>query len=137
MTRLALVLAAALALAAPALADPCEAPVSGYKPGQEIAGTVRYVGDGDSACLGPNADPATWVEVRLADWSAPELNESGGRFAKIALARVAMGRRAVCTVQRGRSGATRSWDRVIASCRVGGVGLADAMRRAGVREGGR
>lgn len=27
--------------------------------------------------------------------------------------------------------------RVIASCRVGGVGVADAMRRAGVAEGGR
>ena len=126
-----------LALASAAKADPCAAPVGGYKPETVITGTVRAVLDGDSICAGPTADPATWVEVRLADFSAPELNESGGRFAKIALARVAMGRRATCTVQRGRSGRVTSFDRVIASCRIGGVGLADAMRRAGVREGGR
>lgn len=47
-------------------------------------------------------------------------------------------RQATCTVQRGLKGSsTRSYDRVIASCRVGGVGVADAMRRRGVAEGGR
>lgn len=136
MTRPALILAA-LALATPALADPCQAPVSGYHEGQKITGTVRYTTDGDGICLGPTSDPATWVEIRLSDFNAPELNDPGGRLAKLTLSRIVMGRQAVCTVHRGRSGRVTSFDRVIASCRVGGVGLADAMRRAGVREGGR
>jgi hypothetical protein len=41
MFRLALAIAAAL-IASPALADPCEAPVSGYRPGAIVEGTIRY-----------------------------------------------------------------------------------------------
>lgn len=119
-----------------AKADPCTARVSGYKPGATVAGTIRYVGDGDGLCLGPGPDPATWTEIRLADFYAPELNEPGGRAAKAALGRF-MGRRAVCTAQRGSNGSTRSYDRVGASCTVDGRSLADLLRRSGVIEGGR
>lgn len=135
MFRLALVIAAAL-IAAPALADPCEAPVSGYKPGATVTGSVRYVGDGDSLCLGSDDDPLTWTEIRLSDFFAPELNAPGGRQAKAALDRF-IGRAAVCTAERGANGSTRSYDRLVASCSVDGRSLADSLRQAGIVEGGR
>ena len=135
MFRLAIAAAAAL-FASPALADPCEAPVNGYKPGATVAGTIRYVGDGDGLCIGPGDDPLTWTEVRLADFFAPELNEPGGRQAKAALDQF-VGRRAVCTAQRGKNGSTRSYDRLIASCSIDGRSLAERLRQTGVAEGGR
>jgi len=131
------VLTAALGLfATPALADPCEARVTGFKPGATVAGEIRYVGDGDSLCIGPGRDPSTWVEIRLADFYAPELNEPGGRAAQRALEAL-MGRRAVCTAQRGQGGRTASYDRLIATCRVQGRSIAEHMRTAGVQQGGR
>lgn len=126
MRTLALLLAFA---ASPALADPCEAPLP--SPGATFAGVVRYVGDGDSLCVGPGPDPRTWVEVRLADFYAPELQEPGGREAKDTLARIARGKRAVCVAGH------RSYDRVVASCTIGGRTIADLMRQAGIQEGGR
>lgn len=51
-----------------AVADPCTAPVSGFRAGETVHGVVRYIGDGDSLCVGQSADPASWVEVRLANW---------------------------------------------------------------------
>lgn len=135
MFRFALAITASL-VAAPALADPCEAPVSGYKPGATVAGTVRYVGDGDSLCVGPGNDPLTWTEIRLSDFFAPELNAPGGRQARTALDRF-VGRRAVCTAQLGSNGSTRSYDRLIASCMVDGRSLGESLRRAGIAEGGR
>ena len=124
-------LAALAALAAPAaaLADPCVAPLP--KAGTAFSGQVRYVGDGDSLCVGPTADPRTWVEVRLADFYAPELKEPQGRRAKAALSELAMGRRLDC-----RSG-KRSYDRVVARCRLDGADVGDLLRRRGVPEGGR
>lgn len=128
--RPALVLAGLLvALAGTARADPCEAPLP--KPGATFAGVVRYVGDGDSLCVGLGSDPSTWVEVRVADFFAPELNERGGQAAKAALSRAAMGKRAVCIAQK------RSYDRVVATCRIEGRSLAGLMRSSGVQEGGR
>ena len=129
--RIAAVLAflGAAALGGRALADPCEAPLP--RKGASFAGVVRYVGDGDGLCVGTGADPRTWVEVRLEDFYAPELNEPGGRAAKAALERLAMGRRAVCTA------GERSYDRVVARCAIGGVSVGQQLRRAGVREGGR
>lgn len=130
-------LATALTLfAGPAFADPCEARVSGYKPGATVAGVIRYVGDGDGLCIGPGDDPTTWTEIRLADFYAPELNEPGGRQAKAALDRF-VGQRAVCTAERGSNGSTRSYDRLIARCTVNGRSLADSLRKAGSLEGGR
>ncbi|MFM8375493.1 MAG: thermonuclease family protein [Phenylobacterium sp.] len=124
--------------AGPALADPCRAiPQKGPMPaslarGERFSGPVVHVGDGDSLCVavGPRRGP-DWVEVRLADFYAPELNEPGGRAARSALERIASGRRVDC-VSRGRT-----WDRVAAICRMGGRSLGDHMRAAGVAEGGR
>lgn len=94
-----LALIAAACAAAPALADPCLAipdrgPAPVFRPGQTFAGTVRYIGDGDSVCVGTGVDPRTWLEVRLADFSAPELSEPGGRQARSAMSSIALGQRA-------------------------------------------
>jgi endonuclease YncB( thermonuclease family) len=120
----------------PAHADPCTAPLPSTA-GAEFGGVVRYVGDGDSLCVGPQRGGGeTWIEVRLADFDAPEMREPGGRAARAALVGVAMGREIRCVATPGRSGRVRSYDRVIATCRLGGRRLGDLMRAAGVREGG-
>lgn len=118
-------------LAAPlsALADPCTAPLPAR--GTVFSGQVRHIIDGDGLCVGRGGDPSTWIEVRLADFYAPELSEPGGEAAKTALAHAALGRWADCRA-RGRS-----YDRVVAVCRVGGAPLGEILRRAGVRQGGR
>lgn len=126
MSLLSRITVLAVLIATPALADPCEAPLP--KPGQAFAGPVRYVGDGDSLCVD---GPTGLVEVRIADFYAPELHAPGGRQAKAALERIAMGRRVEC-----RAG-KRSYDRVVARCTLAGISLGDRMRRAGVQEGGR
>jgi endonuclease YncB( thermonuclease family) len=130
----------ALALAAfllPSLAhaDPCTAPLP-HKAGETFSGRVMYEGDGDSICVG-GSDPSTWIEVRLADFNAPELHSSQGPKAKATLHRIAYGKPAQCTVTRGRNGRTTSYDRVIAVCTVNGRSVGDLMRGAGVVEGGR
>jgi endonuclease YncB( thermonuclease family) len=118
-----------LGLAAfPAFADPCIAPLP--RPGVKFSGVVRYVGDGDSLCVGATADPETWIEVRIADFYAPELNAPGGKAAKAALSRIARGKHAQCVAGR------RSYDRVVAKCYLRGRSLGASMRAAGVREGG-
>ena len=101
---------AAVVLLAPAIAhaDPCKAiPDRGpapewIKPGAVFSGTARYEGDGDSLCVSDSPDPATWIEVRLADFNAPELRELGGPEAKERLQGLVSGRRLVCTVRRGQ-----------------------------------
>ncbi len=132
-----------LAFASPVLADPCKAiPDRGPAPtwakaGYTITGAVRHVGDGDSLCVSPSSDPRTWVEIRLADFYAPELSEPGGRAARDAMIRITRGRQVTCRAVRGDGGRVVSYDRLIASCRIGGTGLGDLMRRAGIQEGGR
>lgn len=126
MLRLAIL---AALIATPALADPCEAPLPGK--GATFSGKVRYVGDGDSICVGLDADPRTWVEVRVADFYAPELHSPGGQEAKRAMDRIAKGRNAVCEAGK------RSYDRVVARCTINGRSVGDLMRQAGVQEGGR
>ncbi len=136
LVRAALALGIALGAAAAARADPCKAiPDRGPMPaylarGMTFAGPVVYVGDGDGLCVAFGSSPAQWVEVRVADFYAPELHEPGGRRAKAALERIAMGRRVVCLAQR------RNGDRVVAVCQLQGVSVGDRMRRAGVAEGG-
>ena len=100
--------------------------------GERFSGPVVHVGDGDSLCVavGPRRG-ADWVEVRLADFHAPELKEPGGREARDTLKRLTAGRRVHC-ISRGRT-----WDRVAADCRLGGRSLGERMRSAGVAEGGR
>lgn len=129
--RFPVILAALVAgaWASPALADPCEgAPLA---KGTAFSGVVRYVGDGDGLCIGPAGRPDRWIEIRLADFYAPELNELGGMNAKRRLERVAMGK--VLTCRAGR----RSYDRVVAACTLGGRPLGSLLRAAGGVEGGR
>lgn len=126
---------AALCYTAPAHADPCEGTLP-TRAGVQFSGIVRYVGDGDGLCVGRTADPNEWIEVRLADFNAPELHTPGGPAAKTALEHLALQREVICTSERGRGGRVRSFDRVIARCRIGGATFGDLMRQAGVAEGG-
>lgn len=106
--------------------------------GTEFAGVVRHVIDGDNLCVGPaDGDGATWIEVRLMDFSAPESSEAAGPRATQALRDIAFDRQAECVVTPGDNGRTSSWDRVHAVCRVGGDTIGDMMRAAGIAEGGR
>ncbi len=132
----ALAVAFALAPVSVALADPCKAipdkgPMPAFlKPGSTFSGPVTYVGDGDSLCVAVGPLPTDWVEVRIADFYAPELHEPGGREAKATLERIAKDRRVECRSIR------QSFDRVVAQCSVGGRSIGDLMRSAQVREGG-
>lgn len=138
MIRLGFLVAAAFAafgLATPALADPYEG-VLPTRAGVSFSGAVRYIGDGDSLCIGPTDRPNEWIEVRLADFDAPELHAPGGEAAKSALTRLALGRATTCTTERGRSGRVISFDRVIARCRTDAGSIGDALRAAGIAEGG-
>lgn len=100
-------------------------------PGRRFEGPVVYVGDGDSLCVGLGRAPDRWVEVRLADVYAPELDEPRGRQAKTVLEQVAMGRRITCVAGK------RSYDRVVATCRLEGRLLSDRLHAAGAPVGGR
>ena len=117
-------------------ADPCEGRLPS-RAGETFSGRVRYIGDGDSLCVGPSTDPATWIEVRLSDFDAPELNQAGGRDARDRLSRLLHGRVLGCVAVRGRSGRVVVYDRVIAACRLNGRGVGDLLRASGGREGGR
>jgi micrococcal nuclease len=99
--------------------------------GASFSGPVVYVGDGDGVCIALGPEATDWVEVRLADFHAPELQEPGGEAAKAALRRIALGRVVSCEA------GPRSYDRVVAACTLQGVSLGDRMRGAGVPEGGR
>src|SRR5688572_25814773 len=98
MKLAAVTICAATAFAGVALADPCKAvpdngPMPGYlAPGRAFSGPVVYIGDGDGLCVGLGSDRASWVEVRLADFYAPELRAPGGPAAKVALGRITAGR---------------------------------------------
>ncbi len=105
--------------------------------GQHFSGEVRYVGDGDGLCIGRTSDPGEWIEIRLADFDAPELNQIGGRAARDRLMRLVLGRSLDCVAVRGRSGRVVVYDRVIARCRLGGRAVGDLIRAAGGQEGGR
>lgn len=58
--------------------------------------------------------PGTWIEIRVADFYAPELHTPDGPKAKAVLERIAMGRTARCVAGR------RSDDRVVAHGTIGG-----------------
>jgi micrococcal nuclease len=124
-----LFLSMALLVPTATFADPCEAPLP--SPGTRFSGSVRYVGDGDSICVGNSGNSSTWIEVRVADFYAPELHSAGGPQAKAAMERIAMGRSLQCVAEK------RSYDRVVAECTLNGTSIGDLMRREGVAEGGR
>lgn len=119
-----------------ALADPCEGALPS-RPGSSFGGTVRYVADGDSLCVGSTGNPSSWIEVRLADFDAPELHSPEGGLSKRLLAQVSMGRPITCTAAAGRSGRVIVHDRVIAACRIGGRPVGGLLRAIGAPEGGR
>lgn len=131
-----LALLGALTTATAAKADPCKAiPDRGPMPsylhrGAHFSGPVVYVGDGDSLCVAVGSGPANWVEIRLEDFYAPELHSPSGPGAKAALERVAMGRKAECIANH------RSYDRVVATCRIGGRSIGNLLSATGSIEGG-
>ncbi len=92
LATLAAATAATLLTATEAQADPCKLiPDRGsapawLKPGATFSGPVVYVGDGDSLCVALGQAPSQWLEVRLADFYAPELSQPGGKQARDALA---------------------------------------------------
>jgi len=133
--RLCLAAICFVALPAVAWADPCEGALP-RRAGETFSGQVRYIGDGDSLCVGNSSDPSTWIEVRLADFNAPELHAEGGEAAKTALERLALGQNTQCVATRGRNRRVVSYDRVIATCQIGGRRIGDALRAAGAHEGG-
>jgi len=97
--RLVFAAAALALLASPARADPCDA-ISNRGPapawmrvGATFSGHVTHVVDGEGLCV---RDPRGVVEVRLADFSAPERAEPGGERARQALTSAAYGRSASC-----------------------------------------
>jgi micrococcal nuclease len=124
-------------ISAPALADPCKAiPDKGPMPsylhrGATFSGKVTYVGDGDSYCVQVGHGPEGLVEIRAADFYAPELHERGGPEAKRTLERIAKGEQATCVAGH------RSYDRIVAICQIRGRSVGDLMRHAGIKEGGR
>jgi len=129
-----------LGFATAAQADPCTAipdrgPAPAWlRPGATFQGLIAHVIDGDGLCLRDSRYGL--VEIRLTDFSAPELHTPSGKAAKAVMSRY-LGRPAACTVRGGYGGRARSYDRALAVCTVGGVSLGDRMRRAGVPEGGR
>lgn len=126
-------------LASPAFADKCEAKLP-TAVGASFSGEVRYVGDGDSLCVGKTTDPNEWIEVRLVDFDAPETNKKDQRaqalVAKGILERIALGKAISCKVEKGRIGRTITHDRVFGRCTIAGVGVGDLMRQAGAPTGG-
>ncbi|GGB10113.1 hypothetical protein GCM10011491_42570 [Brucella endophytica] len=120
---------------APAIADPCKAPLPAQA-GTRFSGTVQYVGDGDGLCVGRTVDPNEWIEVRLADFDAPEVHQPGGAAAKAALEHIALHREVTCTVKRGRNGRVVSFDRVIARCQIATDSIGDILRQVGIAAGG-
>ncbi len=98
-----------------------------------ITRRVASIVDGDGLIL------RSGEEIRLGDFNAPEWREAGGPEAKAALTDIAYGETVACTPCEGarRAGQCRSYDRIIATCRLNGRRLGDLMRARGVREGGR
>jgi hypothetical protein len=132
----ALIAALAIWLPGAALADPCEA-ISPNKPlpaylnfGETFSGPVVQVLDGDSLYVAMGPSHEKWVEVRLADFFAPEAKQPGGPAAKAALERIALGRQAVCIAN------LPTYDRIAARCSIDGRAIGDEMRAAGINEGG-
>ena len=126
----------ALGVCGAAAADPCEGKLPS-KAGTELSGAVRYIVDGDGLCVGASSDPGTWIEVRTVDFDAPELTAQEGKRAKAIMERGAMGKPVVCVTRPGHNGRTTSYDRVHASCQIGGVSLASLLKQADAPEGGR
>lgn len=116
-----LILAGLLLAPAVAQADPCEGRLPS-RSGETFSVLVRYIGDGDSLCLGPSIDPATWIEIRLADFDAPELNNPTARADRHRLSRLVNRRVLDCVAGRGRNGRVTVYDLVIATAKLNRLG---------------
>ena len=92
-------------------ADPCEGHLPG-RAGDTFPSLVRYIGDGDSLCVGPSTDPATWIEVRLSDFDARQLHSPTGHADRDRLSGLVNGRVLACVAVRGRNG---RWSSMIGS----------------------
>ena len=99
---------------------------------EAVAGIVREVIDGDSLVVGR-------TEIRLTDFDAPEFDETGGTIARAMLSSIVYGKEVVCTPCEGALPPfrCRSYDRILATCRLDGVRIGDLLRRRGAAEGGR
>ena len=98
---------------------------------EKITGVVVRIIDGDGIMVGN-------TEIRLGDFNAPELRQAGGGEAKDALYRIAYGKQVICTPCEGARNPNRckSYDRIIATCRIQGERIGDIMRAKGIKEGG-
>lgn len=105
--------------------DRCQAPLP--FPGTAFEGRVDWIADGDSLCV--RGDDGL-IEVRLGDFNAPELSQPGGNEARATLRRIANGKTARCRALH------TSHDRIVARCSIEGKPLGEAMREAGVAQGG-
>ena len=126
---------AGIGMASPAAADPCTGPLPSTA-GQSFSGPVRYVSDGDSLCIGASSDPQSWIEVRLADFDAPELHSpsrcTGQRRVRIGRAWPLGGLHVRARPQRAGSG-VRQGDSALHDRRAIGRNLAPAGRGASGR----
>lgn len=71
------------------------------------------------------------AEVRLANFYPLKLHDAGGPEAKATLSRLVEGKKVEYIAEH------RSYDRVVAVCRLRGRSVGDLMRSAGIQEGGR
>lgn len=97
---------------------------------------MRYVSDGDSLCVGSVSNADEWIEVRLADFNAPELHSPLGSQLMRQREQIALGQQTTCRAVRGRSGRVVTYDRVIALCKIGNRSVRDLLRDQGSTQGG-
>lgn len=128
MRRLAIAFTLAVGGSAAAAPRPdgCDGPLP--RRGEAFAGPVQRVIDGDSLCV---ATPRGLVEVRVADFHAEELSTRAGKLGRRRATAALQGKVLACVARE------RSFDRIVGVCRLGREPLVDALRRAGVPEGGR
>ncbi|MCR5872796.1 hypothetical protein LRS10_00470 [Phenylobacterium sp. J426] len=118
--------ASVLSAAAVAEASVCTgvAPASGG----EVRGPVLHVADATRVCVATGADPADWIEVRLADLPR---GESWARQGRGALMAAAFAENVTCTVLRPARGEVR------AICRLDGVSIARRAQRPDIVAAGK
>jgi micrococcal nuclease len=94
-----------------------------------ISGRVERVADGDTFTVDGQ-------RIRICGIDAPEIDTSAGARARSEMVRLVSGKNVTCTIVGfgtpcdGRS-SSRSYDRDVAQCHVGGLDVADEMVRRG------
>jgi len=100
------------------LAIPWSAPTAQCSRGT-LTGEVTYVRDGDTIELGEMA-------IRLQGLAAPEWNEPGGTEAREAMIELVHHHTVLCELD-----GTRTYDRCVAICRLGGQDVAAVLVQEG------